>query len=319
MSSDSDISAQALLHIGQLRYQLRQPQAAIASLRRLISGIGRLENQASYTAIDAYMLMGDIYLQQMHDVQTALSAYMAAKRGAPPNSAGVLNARLPDLNLRIAECYRLMGAYDRAENLLDSMQTMYKSRSAVAQIAKLRGDCYFSRGDFDKALIQYQEAIQRLMNQDWVNDALDRIALIKEYPDHGPQSILKAYVRVERLRKLGQYDEALEIFIPIVEENGENPGVDRIRLEIGDLLALQMKAQEAVSAYEELLQSTSPLAPEAQFRIAGIYGEQLNDPEHAIEAYSALIADYPDSVLVANARKQIRKLASENASNTNLP
>ena len=157
------------------------------------------------------------------------------------------------------------------------------------------------------------------MNEDWVNDTLDRIVLIREYPDHGPQSVLRVYAQAERLRKLGRYDEALEICVSTVKQYGTDAAVDRMRLEIGDLLALQMRAKEAVSAYEELIQSTSPLAPEAQFRIAGIYGEQLDDPENAIEAYSALIADYPDSVLVADARKQIRRLISENTSNTNLP
>lgn len=330
ISSDSDISLQALTHIGQLRFQLRQPEAAIASLRRLISKIdsrnfGTKAQVNSYIAIDlwlpAYILIGDAYFQQMHDVEAALSTYMAAERRLQDRAygSGSLHVQLSDLHLRIAECHRLMGTYDSAENVLDSMQARYKSRSVVAQIARLRGDCYFSRGDFDKALIQYQEAIRWLMNEDWVNDALDRIALIKEYPDHGPQSLLMVYARVERLRKLGRYDEALEICVSAVKEYGADAAVDRIRLETGDLLALQMKAQEAVSSYEELIQATSPLAPDALFRIAGIYGEQLGDPERAIEAYSALIADYPDSILVANARKQIRRLASENASRANLP
>jgi len=179
----------------------------------------------------------------------------------------------------------------------------------VAQIAKLRGDCHFSRGDFDSALTQYQEAIQWLMNEDWVNDSLDRIALIKEYSD-ARKAVLEVLAQVERLRKLGQYSEALALCISAVKEYKP---VDRMQLEIGDLLALQMKAMEAISAYEELIQSNSPLAPEAQFRIADIHWKKLNDPEQAIEGYSTLIENYPDSVLVSDARKQIRRLASERA------
>ena len=97
---------------------------------------------------------------------------------------------------------------------------------------------------------------------------------------------------------------------------GQSDPTDRIPFEIADLLALQMKSTEAISAYKELVQSQSPLASEAQFRIAGIYWQQLNSPQQAIDGYSALIENYPESVLVADARKQIRRLASEQPSSS---
>ena len=328
----SDMSPHALMHIGQLKSRLRQPQAAIASLQGVLDSRFSISDlEIENLLLPAYILIGDIYLQQMHDVQSALSTYTEAKRRISMLDAGYqmpdAGYRIPDtgirylvsgildLDLRIAECYRLMGRYDAAGNILNSIQTANRSprtrgsRSIVAQIAKLRGDCHFSRGDFDSALTQYQEAIQWLMNEDWVNDSLDRIALIKEYSD-ARKAVLEVLAQVERLRKLGQYSEALALCISAVKEYKP---VDRMQLEIGDLLALQMKAMEAISAYEELIQSNSPLAPEAQFRVADIYWKQLNDPEQAIEGYSTLIENYPDSVLVSDARKQIRRLASERA------
>lgn len=328
ISSHGIISSQALAHIGQLRFQLQQPQEAIASLSKLISEIdnaqpatGRQTGFQDDVWLSAYMLMGDVYLHQTHDIETALSTYMDAKRRAlaQPNGARALHKQLSDLDLRIGECYRLMGKYDEAEKLLDSMQTKYKSRTMAAQIAKLRGDNYFSRGSFDEALLQYQKAIQWPMSEDWVNDALDRIVLIKDYPNHGPESLLNVHAQTERLRKLGQYDKALEIYVSAVKERGADAAVDRIRLEMGELLVLHMEAQKAVSAYEELIQSESPLASEAQFRIAGIYHQQLGDQKRAIEAYSTLIEEYPDSILVASARKQIRQIASEKSPGANLP
>ena len=314
---DSSVFPQALIRIGSLKSQLHQPQAAIASLRALVSKIN-VRSPGATLWLRAYVIIGDVYLQQMHDVQAALSTYKEAKQKilAQPGNIQMVSAQLPELDLKIAECYRLMERYNKAETVLDSMQTSYKSRAVVAQIAKLRGDCYFSRGDFDSALTHYQEAIKRLMNEDWVNDALDRIALIKEHSD-APKSLLEVHAQVERLKKLGQYSEALAICKSTVEKYGAN--TDRIRLEIGELLTLQMKPLEAVSAYEELTQSQSLLAPEAQSRIARIYWEQLSDLEKSIAAYSALIENYPDSVMVADARKQIRRLAAESASSDNLP
>ena len=316
---NSSVFPQALVRIGSMKSQLHQPQAAIASLRTLVSKIN-VRSPGAALWLRAYVIIGDVYLQQMHDVQAALSTYEEAKQKilAQTGNIQMVSAQLPELDLKIAECYRLMERYDEAEAVLDSMQASYKSRPVVAQIAKLRGDCYFSRGDFDSALTQYQEAAKWLMNADWGNDALDRIALIKEHSD-APKSLLEVHAQVERLKKLAQYSEALAVCKSAVGRYGANASTDRIKLEIGELLALQMKPLEAVSAYAELTQSQSPLAPEAQSRIARIYWEKLSDLEKSIAAYSALIENYPDSVMVADARKQLRLLAAESASSDNLP
>jgi tetratricopeptide (TPR) repeat protein len=308
----SDISSDALMHIGQLRAYLHQPEAAIASLQILTSHIG---NSPGTPWLSAYILIGDIYLEQMHDVHAALSVYRQAKAKVG-NQSGISNALYADLDLKIAECYRLMAEYDKAENLLDSIQLRHRSRSITARVARLRGDCYFSRGDFDNALAQYKEAIQWLMNEDWVNDCLDKIAIIKEYSDSGLYALLQVHSQVERLRKIGRYDEALALCESVVKQYSP---ADRIQMEIGNLFTLQTRFMEAILAYEELVQSGSPLAPEAQFRIAEIHWQHLKDSGRAIEEYSALIEKYPESIMVAEARKRIRQLASDGILDTNIP
>ncbi len=315
---ESEIALYTLMQKGQLDALLNRSEAAIASLQTLISRtVNRNERDAGSFWVSAYILIGDIHLQQTHDVKTALSTYEEAKHKIETRSGNAesLYKYIPNLSLRIADCYRLMGEYSKANTVLDSIPAKYQSKSIVAQIAKLRADCYFSGCDFDRALAQYQEAIQRIMNEDWVNDSLDRIALIKGYSDN-THPLLQVHAQVERLRKLGKYEEALMICTSAVKEHTP---ADRIQLEIGDLLALQLKATEAISAYEELIESKSSLAPEAQFRIGGIYWRQLENPEQAVQAYSHLIENYPDSMLVADARKQIRQLASEPPPHLNIP
>jgi len=316
---NDDISALALTSISQLRVQLQQPQAALASLQMLISSSDS-QDDANFRWLPAYILTGDIHLQQLYDVQTALFTYMEAKGkiAAQPNGEAAMSSQLIDLNLRIAECYRLMGKYDMAAGVLDSIKTDGQPRSVAARIAKLRGDCSFSSGDFEGALTHYRGATQWLMNEDWVNDSLDKIAIIKEYYFNSSEALLQVHAQVERLRKLGQYSEALDVCLAAIKGEAEGIPADRIQLEIADLLALQMEPVEAVSVYKKLIQSQSLLAPEAHFRAAMIYWQQLGSPQQAIEEYSALIENYPESVLVADARKQIRRLASEQPSD-NLP
>jgi len=308
----SNISSDALMHIGQLRAHLNQPEAAIASLRKLTSYAG---SSPGIPWLPAYILIGDIYLEQMHDVHAALSVYGEAKNRIRTQS-GISGALYADLDLKSAECYRLMAEYDKAESLLDSVQRDHRSRSITARIARLRGDCYFSRGDFDNAVAQYKEAIEWLMNEDWVNDCLDKIAIIKEYSDSGLYALLQVHSQVERLQKIGEYDEALTLCQSAVKQYSP---ADRIQIEIGNLFTLQMKFMEAILAYEELVQSDSSLAPEAQFKIGEIHWQYLGDSERAIEEYSELIEKYPESIMVAEARKRIRQLAYDKVLDTNIP
>lgn len=312
----SYISARALMDVGFLKSKLNQPESAIVSLQSLISHLKGTDP----LWLSAYILIGDIYLQQLHDLQASFSKYSEAKRiidaQADNSDNTALYQQLPDLYMRLAECYRLFGNYDEAEKILNVVQTRYTSRSMDAQVAKLLGDCYFSRGDFDKALTQYQKAAGWLMNEDWVNDSLDRIAMIREYSDRNAQAFLEVHSQIEILQKLGRYGEALSLCISAVKKYGPD---DRTQLEIGHLLALQLQTKEAISAYEQLIQSKSPLAPDALFQIAELYAKQLNDRKQAIEKYSLLIQDYSSSVFVSEARNQIRQLSQEQIPANNIP
>jgi TolA-binding protein len=53
----------------------------------------------------------------------------------------------------------------------------------------------------------------------------------------------------------------------------------------------------------------SPIAAEAKAKIADIYRWRLGELTKAQKTYSALINDYPESVIVAYARQQLDELA----------
>ncbi|MBM3213230.1 tetratricopeptide repeat protein, partial [Candidatus Poribacteria bacterium] len=301
----------AIMHISQMQSQINQPDQAIANLQKLISQY-RENNDFIQDSLwlSAYILMGDIYIQQKKDVQRGLYVYIESKRLMETWTGG-MGSRLLETELKIADCYRLIEKYDDAGRILDFAQLREQTKTALAQVAKLRGDVFFSRGDFEKALIQYQEAILWPMNEDWINDSLEKIALIKEYLDQDNTDALRIYAQVERLKELGQYDEALKLCVSYTD--------DRLKLAAGELFTLQLKFSEAILTYEQLVKSKSNLTPEAIYRIAGIYLYNLGDREQAIKKYSELIEGYPDSIFVAEARKQIRLLASGKTTDRHIP
>lgn len=304
---NNNISLQSLFDVSSLYYKLNKPDKAIKYLEQLISQI-KYKNESSSLLLQAKLLLGDIYFYHKHDVITALSNYNELLRildGSYENQDNIIQIRK-----RIAECYICLEQYDKAEESLASIPNIYQNDNIKAQIAKIRGDIYFNNGDFEKAKAQYKIATSAILNEDWVNDALDRMALINDYAEKNLQELINIFAKAERLIKLGQYDKAMEIYTLAKTKFNE----DNIDFRIGELLVLMEKYNEAISVYENLVYTRSVLAEEAQFRIANIYWQKLGNFEKAIATYTKLIENYPDSIFVSEARRNIQLLSTGKAS-----
>ena len=88
--------------------------------------------------------------------------------------------------------------------------------------------------------------------------------------------------------------------------------VDDLWMLVGEIHQRGTRYLDAITAYQQVaVLEGSPIAAEAAAKIADIYRWQLNEPDKARETYSALIQDYPESVIVAYARQQLDALAKE--------
>ena len=310
----------AMMSIGELKVMLNQPKEAIDIIQKMIARIKNINNRTTLVPpsngrtekvrlMSAQIMLGDIYLNHKNDLQSALSAYIEAKSFIDPRSDEMAE-QVTDLSLKMADCYRLMGNFDMALDSLDSIPKESRNASIEARITKQKGDCYFSMGDFNGAKIQYKKAAKGNLKEDWANDALDRLALIDEYSNGSLLDLLKSYANVERLKASGEYDNAFLECSNLVKKYSANGLIDRIQLEMGEIFGLKGKYNEAIKVYEVLVRPDSQFAPEAQFRIASIYWQRLNDKQRAFDTYSKLIRDYPDSIFVVDARKQLQQLSA---------
>ncbi len=303
-------SINVLTSIGQLQSELSKPNEAIASLKSaILKAMGSNLSGSDEQIASALMLMGDIYLKQIHNSQLALSAYQQAETIIKRQSD--LFADFPKLYLKMADCYRIMGNFDMSLNTLDSIPQEYRTALIDARTAKIKGDTYFNMGDFENADAEYRKATRRNLKEDWANDALGTLALIDEFSGGKSSELLKIYANAERIKEAGQYDVALSEYEKALKTNTSGGLVNRMKLDMGYLLTHNGNYDKAIKTYNGLIISNSQFAPEAQFRIAGIYSQNLNDNQQAIKAYSKLISDYPDSILVSDARKQLQRLSAE--------
>ncbi|MGB9597867.1 MAG: tetratricopeptide repeat protein, partial [Candidatus Poribacteria bacterium] len=300
------VSIDALISLAQIKVELDQPQEAIKILRSAISKANTI--RVANRKIPLILVMiGDIYVNKIYDPQSAIIAYSDAMALSDVNSNP---SEIIEIKLKMANCQRLMGLYDASFEILKSISQDQISTTVKAQIDQIRGNCYFNMGDFENAKRYYKNATKGNLKEDWANDILEKMALIDEYSNGQMLELLKVYANLDRLKESGDYESALLGYSSAIRKYPKNDLTNRIQLEIGELLSLKGKYEESIKAYEVLVNSDGKFAPEAQFRIAMIYSQKLKDNQRAIDAYVKLIRDYPDSILVADARRQLQRLSA---------
>ncbi len=303
---DNLVTIDALISLAQIKTEMDQPEEAIKILRSAISKVNTIKvaNRKTHSILT---MIGDIYVEKIYDPQSGMLAYSDAMALSDVNSNP---SEIIEIKLKMANCQRLMGLYDASFEILKSIPQDKIPITVKAKIDRIRGDCYFNMGDFENAKRYYKNATKGNLKEDWANDVLERIALIDEYSNGQTLELLKTYANLDRLKESGDFETALLGYSSAIRKYPKSDLTDRIQLEIGNLLSLKGEHDRSIKAYEMLVNSNGKFAPEAQFRIAMIYSQKLKDNQLAIDAYAKLIRDYPDSILVADARKHLQRLSS---------
>ena len=245
------------------------------------------------------LLLGHVWLHGIRDVEAALQVYQSMANHS-------LTAKQQQkVRLGLAECRILQGQYTLARDILVSVadgDSVFK-----ANARKLIGDTYLFAGAFEAAIAEYKKVLDVSVSDPTSNDALARIILIQSNSDYAYVP-LHNYVKALHANLNGKTDEAMEQAQKTIEAYPKALIVDDLWLLLGEIHQRTQAHAQAIAAYQQVVASESPSAAEALAKIAGIYHDQLNQPEQAHKTYTALIRDYPDSVIVDYARRQIDEL-----------
>ena len=251
----------------------------------------------------AQLLLGHVWLRGMRDAEAALQIYQnLANQPLPTDQA-------TQVQLGVATCYILQGKSDAAENTLRPIANGNSNFKAEAQ--KLVGDAHLLRGDIEAAVTAYKRVLDIAMSNPLSNDSLDRIVLVQSNSDYSNEP-LKRYLEALRSDLNGETDVALKLCQETMEEYPTGLIVDDLWMLVGEIHQREARYLDAIPAFQQVtVVEGSPIAAEAAAKIADIYRWHLNEPDKARETYSALIQDYPESVIVAYARQQLDVLAKE--------
>ena len=255
-------------------------------------------------AMQSFFRIGTIRFNRFFDLNGATVAFDIVRK-LPHNANLLYEATMSLGEIQVAR-NDLAQAHREYGQLLKIALQQYRDR-VLYRIAELD---YFEAG-FDTAASSLQRISVNLAN-DLANDALQLLYFIQENKAAG-QEALAEFARADLLVRQRKYSEALARFESVAARFAATPLLDDAMMKIGELHLLLNRTDSALVVFRRIINDvpTSILRDRAQMRIAEVYEGRLKDTKKAIEAYEAVLANYPASLFVEEARKRIRILRGD--------
>jgi tetratricopeptide (TPR) repeat protein len=256
------------------------------------------------TAMQALYRIGAIRFSRFFDLNGAAAAFDRI-RTMPFSPMLVSEATLSMAEVQTAK-NDLRKARDEYSRLMNSSPDQYRDR-VLFRLAELD---YFE-AQFDSATTLLQRISNNPTN-DLTNDALQLLYFIQENRGAG-QAALTEFAAADVLVRQRKYSEALARYQSVVLQYPTTSLVDDATMRCGEMELLLNRVDDALVFFRKVASDmpTSILRDQAQMRIGEVYENKLKNKQKAIEAYEEVLASFPTSLFVEEARKRIRLLRGD--------
>ena len=306
LSAQNDTIAQvrgespAIVGRGQTVSEIRPTyQGALALYESLVA-----DQPNSETAMQALFRIGTIRYTRLFDLNGAVAAFDSVRKMAFNESLTV------EATLSLAEVQTAKNDLGRAREeygrVLRYSPDPYRER-ILFRLAEL--DYFQARFDSSSAVLQ---RISRNAQNDLTNDALQLLYFIQENRGAG-QPALTEYASADLLVRQRKYSEALALYQSLTIHYPSTTLVDDATMRSGEMQLLLSHVDDALATFRKVINDMpgSILRDKAQMRIAEVYESRVKDKQKAIEAYEEVLANFPTSLYVEEARKRIRLLRGD--------
>ena len=274
-------------------------QGALALYESLIN-----DQPNSETAMQALYRIGTIRFVRFFDLNGAEAAFDKI-RTMPFSSNLIYEATLSLAEVQTAR-NDLHKASEEYSRLVKGSPTEYRDR-ILFRLAELD---YFE-AQFDSATTLLQHISSNASN-DLTNDALQLLYFVEENKGAG-QAALTEFAAADLLVRQRKYSEALARFQSVAIHYPSTSLVDDATMRSGEMELLLNRTDVALAIFKKVADDmpTSVLRDHAQMRIGEVYETRLKNKQKAIEAYEEVLANFPTSLFVEEARKRIRLLRGD--------
>lgn len=196
--------------------------------------------------------------------------------------------------------------YSQVQNLVKNQELAQNARFKVAKTS------YF-KGDFEWAKTQL-DVLKSSTSQLIANDAMELSLLIQDNSiEDSTQTALKQYARADLLAFQQKNSEAIRLLSEILEQHKGEKIEDEALLKQAGLLEKEGEFQKAADNYLKIIElyPKEILADNAHFYLAGLYADELNEPEKAKIHYEQIIFNFADSIYYVDARNRFRALRGD--------
>jgi tetratricopeptide (TPR) repeat protein len=181
-----------------------------------------------------------------------------------------------------------------------------EARFRNARISYFTGDFEWSQGQLDALKASTSKLIS--------NDAIDLSLLITDnFNMDTTQVPMQMFARADLLNYQNRLDEAGITLDSIVTIYPAHSLTDEIKMMKAGIALKQGRYEMARDIYQDVvsLHFADITADDALFKLAELYQYRFSDTAKAMELYEKLIAEYPGSLYVVEARKRFRELRGD--------
>ncbi|MDQ4140343.1 MAG: tetratricopeptide repeat protein, partial [Bacteroidota bacterium] len=293
-SKNFDFRDKIYYEMAQFALKQKQHEQALDYLRQSTKASGN-EMQKSYS----YLLAGKIYYENLQKYSLAAAYYDSAVQVMPPNSTEYLAAsERRDILKEFATHYTTIQTQDSLQALakLDTASLNKKINAILATAAQ-----------------KVQQEQQRQSNNDGAQSPNDLNNLNNRrrstfntnsggtwYFDN-PTSVARARAEFTQRwgnRPLQDYWRVSDVSAGPITQNSANPvGNDSTGVStdstVNNTATARKDLLQNIPFKPEQMQASNNQIEEAMFGLAGIYQQQLNEPDRAIETYEKLLQRFP--------------------------
>lgn len=246
------------------------------------------------------------YLHQLDKAEDALETALKIP--------GINNQDLAEIKLELGDIYALTEQpweailmYGQVAKAFENQDTGNEARYRSARLSFYQGNFTYAKSQADVLKASTTQLI--------ANDALNLSLLLSDHLETKTDTLaLKMFAAAEFLQFRHLPSAALLKLDSISLVYPENGLADDILLSKSRIYISNRDFSKAAALLRQLI--THPQkevwTDDALFILAGLYEEELNDPEQAKILYQRLITEFPGSMFTAEARRHFRKLRGDN-------
>ncbi len=214
--------------------------------------------------------------------------------------------------LALGRLYLEEDRLDEAEQTFQQLQKQFRKFDDQVKQARFEmAELLFYRGSLDSATLAYS-GLANDSDKDIANDALNRLLLFGENPDEGAKEHIKIFAKAILRERQSRDDEARKLFQQTAQDAAQSALGELALLRIGELDARDGLYSAARTSLESLLtQYPETIYGDKAYALIGDTWLAENATDKAIEAYTHILVNYPDSTLLQEMREKIRSLRDE--------